>query len=634
MPVLDLRLFRGTFRDFARSNDGTPSSTTWISRGRHLYASMGGSEIDCGNDTSLDITGSYTMLVFFRARPVSAVGVMAGRYNDGVNKGAVVQLTATGAVEFNHCVQGSGEGGLQENHIVSGSTYDDDQPHVAVCRFTNGVGSELFVDGASVGTDTTYTTGVASFSQNFYVGRQSGGTSDNFVGLLGAVVLWPEALSNTDIARLSDLINFITPSTHKGNYIIPSSVTGREQGLRGAWHAPHSEGVLTDLANDLGDATVVGRPQTTRGPGGKAIRFPLATYYNYSYKDTGGNLTHLIEFKLEETTTVRTLFTRMGTIIRFNDGGFPGYFAWFPSVIGAPITYAAALTKGLWHQLIVKQEGTSYDIIIDGTSAKSGTATAVRTASHANRIGWYATGGKFIGEIRRVLAFDRAISDDEVAAYHREFATVPNFVSDLLGVPISLINETGGYLSKSPFRIDSGSWKVLDRTDGFPGEREISCVSAGVIWVTSPKAYGTWEFDLYKADTTNPVIMYIAGTIGSNNATGQNGYYFSFGSDESIHVGESVSGTPTDKAVTAASYLSHSTWYRCRVVRRYTGACTIYVKGGTEFPIWTQIDVGGGSGSNPFTDDTTKASNYFCADLDAGDRIANLRFMQGEVHPS
>ena len=55
----------------------------------------------------------------------------------------------------------------------------------------------------------------------------------------------------------------------------------------------------------------------------------------------------------------------------------------------------------------------------------------------------------------------------------------------------------------------------------------------------------------------------------------------------------------------------------------------VFIKGGDFGDDWTIIDTTGGSGTNPVKDSTYKTSNYFVADLDAGDRLANLKIYDG-----
>ena len=44
---------------------------------------------------------------------------------------------------------------------------------------------------------------------------------------------------------------------------------------------------------------------------------------------------------------------------------------------------------------------------------------------------------------------------------------------------------------------------------------------------------------------------------------------------------------------------------------------------------WELVDTTGGSGSNPVTDDTYKTSQYFVADLDANDKLGEIKLIDG-----
>jgi len=65
-----------------------------------------------------------------------------------------------------------------------------------------------------------------------------------------------------------------------------------------------------------------------------------------------------------------------------------------------------------------------------------------------------------------------------------------------------------------------------------------------------------------------------------------------------------------------------NTWYNIKITRSEVGIFTSYIRGGAFGNNWTLINVTGGTGTNPFTDNTITASNYFVLDLDAGDKIA------------
>ena len=55
----------------------------------------------------------------------------------------------------------------------------------------------------------------------------------------------------------------------------------------------------------------------------------------------------------------------------------------------------------------------------------------------------------------------------------------------------------------------------------------------------------------------------------------------------------------------------------------------MFIKGGSFGDDYQLVDVSGGSGSNPVTDNTFTTSNFFVADLDTGDSIANIEIFDG-----
>lgn len=66
-------------------------------------------------------------------------------------------------------------------------------------------------------------------------------------------------------------------------------------------------------------------------------------------------------------------------------------------------------------------------------------------------------------------------------------------------------------------------------------------------------------------------------------------------------------------------------------IRRIYPADTfaVFIKGGSFGDDWTLVSTAGGSGTNPVTDSTYTTSEYFVLDLDAGDRIANIKIKSG-----
>lgn len=189
----------------------------------------------------------------------------------------------------------------------------------------------------------------------------------------------------------------------------------------------------------------------------------------------------------------------------------------------------------------------------------------------------------------------------------------------------------------------TGSYKISEIDTG---TKYLENTSAGTTAIQSKQAYGEWEFDLYKNNTANAItIPFITTLIGGY------GGYFGYGltnwTNEGLYF-EKASGSGTSGIFnTANSYLANNTWYRIKVARLSSygtfasivpsmtttypaDTFAVFIKGGSfGDDNWTLVDPTGGSGTNPVTDSTYTTSNYFVADLDAGDRIANLKIKSG-----
>ena len=145
---------------------------------------------------------------------------------------------------------------------------------------------------------------------------------------------------------------------------------------------------------------------------------------------------------------------------------------------------------------------------------------------------------------------------------------------------------------------------------------------AGIVAFPSTQAYGRWSFDLYKgADANFPFFQF---TNDKNNLSAYNGYGVAFASTEAFVFYKNGSTT----FLTANSYIANNTWYHIDIERTTANVFSVYITGGA-FTTKTLVSTVGGSGSNPVLDNTYTTSKYFVLDLDAGDRITNIKMYKG-----
>ena len=159
------------------------------------YLDFVGGWINHGNDASLDMTGDYTLSLWFEGHSAGANAVMAGRYNDGGAPGFGLWFLGTEQPVFAHFA-----GGIF-NWVVSPTAYTSGWHHAAGV-FEVGTGSTLYIDGAPVASGSDATSGISSFAQDFFIGAQQHTLPRPFDGGLDEVKLFPAALGLTQIQDL------------------------------------------------------------------------------------------------------------------------------------------------------------------------------------------------------------------------------------------------------------------------------------------------------------------------------------------------------------------------------------------------------------------------------------------------
>ena len=193
----------------------------------------------------------------------------------------------------------------------------------------------------------------------------------------------------------------------------------------------------------------------------------------------------------------------------------------------------------------------------------------------------------------------------------------------------------GQFALESPYRVipnDIASWTQGTGTyvnGGTGAEAYIQCSVAGTYYIQSNQAYGEWYFDLYKgADANTSIVKPIIDVLTAYPT--YKSYQLYFDDNEAVKLWRvNLSGILT-MTQSANSYISINTWYSIRITRTSAGVFTTYIKGGAFGNEWVKVSVS--SGTNPYTENTFTTNNYFVIDLDAGDRIRNVKFSNGTTY--
>ena len=197
----------------SNTNNGTPGGSMTTDDSVNSVIGKGidfdglDDEINCGQDTSLDMSGSYTLEAIIEGYAPAANAVIIGRYDDGANDGfCFYYQTATNKLAYIHIDSGV------YNFILTALGHTSGY-HYLVSTFENGVGSELWRNGASEGTDTTQTSALDTFTQDFLIGAQDAVAPRNYTGeideiRLSKIIRPDEWIKATHYSNFNDLITF------------------------------------------------------------------------------------------------------------------------------------------------------------------------------------------------------------------------------------------------------------------------------------------------------------------------------------------------------------------------------------------------------------------------------------------
>lgn len=407
-----------------------------------------------------------------------------------------------------------------------------------------------------------------------------------------------------------------------------------EPGLIAAYNMiPSADGVLVDISGEGNNGTINGAVSSRDG-----LVFDgeddVVNMDDVNEVEGINSITIVCRFKHTGSWVTREFLVSKTKISStatdsFQLGAGNGVF-W--GVSNGTITATVDMTDpspDLWHDVVATYNGSQIELWLNGISQ----GTAPLTGNINNSTRKLKIGGSdslitfFNGEIADAKIYNRAFTEAQAIAYHNSFAKRvalrESFDYDGIGnVPKEWIPGTGTYSVQELTAQDS----VLKHLD--VGTKYLNCDGAGTMAIPSKKAYGEWEFDLYKGGGSNTSLVYFI--LNKQVAITTTGYVFYIDSSEGLNL-HKVGVAGNDSLWASPNvYTTIDTWYRIKIIRTFDGEFYSYIKGGVFGDNdWTLISVVGGSGSNPETDNTHIVSEYFVLDFDAGDRIANIKITEG-----
>lgn len=504
------------------------------------------------------------------------------------------------------------------NIALSSTTWNNSKFNHLILTCTNGI-VQTYVNGTLV-----YTTTITGSS----VWQYLGGITNNVLKFYLAKIYISNDSSFTTQEiqkRYESFLNFKPLGIATTNFIKTKPTSLNETGLVAAYNMIPQKGVLNDLVG-TNNAGIVGVANSTRDG---------LTFQNNSYCTRANDGVTSGEFSIKFRMVRRG---NGGANIGIFGGSTAGVANVYFNTVYTAITVRSieiALNpvppnnRPCSVELYAKSDGT-VNVYIDGILSGTGNTNPLQSISTSRLFQYKTTLPTRVFEIQDFRYYN--IDDSaNVGKYHNSF--ISNTLLE------SFANNGADGLTTLPkgWTVQSGAFKIGEQPENCVGsincgDKYLECATDGVISIPSKIAYGTWEFDMYKGSTTTAlqIIFATSSPLVVSTPRWDNGYGFFIDTAEAIQFCRSTLTSRTDMFVTANSYIQFNTWYRMRVTRTITNIFTVYIKGGLFGNEWVLVTAN--TGTNPVTSNTYTTSNFFVLDIDAGDRISNIKILDGIIN--
>jgi len=497
---------------------------------------------------------------------------------------------------------------------LSGSTLAANQSQLIIITTATGISASAF----QVGTETTF-----------------------FDGTISAVMVSADEFTATEAAELmAEMEDTVYPTKPSGRATAIQKPDLDDSALYTAFEMKKTKNTLVDLANQ-NTGTIYGTA-SRNGLLGYSMDFDGTDDY-VTFGDTSTlafmHLTAVFTvsawIKLDDYTKAGTQ-TLLATASSSAHNGFALYYdtnndrmEW-QYYNGSSATTGNSTVNSManneWNHIMYVGDGTTIDFYLNGVYMSSGqalpTLSVSATSTTIPNLGRYQSSGYFGGQIADFEIYNDTKDQTWATAKYKSGARAIQYKTDY-GLNVSSGNVSSGELENSAWIVDSGNWQIgTDTIDGVK-VKVLKCMTDnGIIYKSTDSmgrglteteaAYGTWEFYWYQQDANNLFQIRVSDVP---NATSPTGYMFRYGVSERFRLRRETSGALADQMYTAAGYFTTGVWYKMKITRSTTGVWTIYRDD-------VLVDVTGGIGTNPTTDNTHTTAKYFSIQARATDLIA------------
>lgn len=633
--VMDINLTKGSLTDQSgNGNNATPTGfNTWGVWRKQRALRFGTGKYLTVADTAALRSADYTLIAVGDYQTAVSNARLFSKRGATVNYELYISATGTQLGIYNGTTSSLLTTTIKDNRFIA-------------CRVANRQAPSFFVDGVNKGQGGSPLTANTTDTPSLILGNMADGVSGPISSLNSRfIMLNTAAITDAEMAQLyEELMNegggLKSPS--KGFvYPTPLEITGKCV-LHWDMHTKTGDGKMLDNTGNGRNGTI-SQASISSGVFDKSLSFGGNINSNVQvangFTDTiSGNQNAAVSmwFNASSIANNPVIITNHNSL--FYIQLYSGQVV--VQVGTSPRVYSVAdVAIGRWVHIYFEKTGSgdSGNLYVNGTlqSSYTGTIQDMPTvAASFLKVGSYnSSTPHFSGAIDNVKLFSSNLTISERTKEYQDGAKLLRFREDLKYTPVTTANLAAAGSPSIPntdYSISTGTWKV---TEDSTGKRKIvSAVAASSLSLASKKAYGTWVFELGNG---SPYIRIAIDKIGSAVAAQQ--FYIMYiggGGAGNVVLAKSIAGSTTNLMGTANGYCTGTNTYKFCLTRDFTGKFTLYIKGG-QYPNWIKVDVTGGLGTNPATNNDITAANYFnLVSQTIGDNFGLVAHLEGVIDPT
>lgn len=431
--------------------------------------------VNCGNDSSLQITGAMTVSYWFKGQGGSNIAGGVGKLSGNGSRGFLLGMTSSGTIYFYIAPTAS------SLLLAAYSHTPDTNWHHLVGVFTPSTSLELYLDGQLVDTTSTSTSSQYNASNNLQIGARGDSTAF-FNGLIDQVCIFDYALPATGTNSVATLYGNGTAVTNPMS-LSPKPISYYQLGDQSVYNGANylvPNNSLQDYVFDFdGSNDYINFINGSTMARGQEITYSVWANLDTFSADIIGN-------KGSSNFGTGLNFAAGNLVFQLGDGSNDSYN-------NSRITLSNYVNTNEWFHIIGTFDGTNAKIYINGIERNNWTPTQPFTISGWNnnfQIGKRADQvSSFInGRLSNVAFWNSGLTPTQVTTLYNNGS--PNDISSLS--PISW------YKLNAQDTFDGTNWTIKDYGSGSNDGTSSGMTSANLITsdLQHTSGYSPYALDL------------------------------------------------------------------------------------------------------------------------------------------